>query len=151
MTPVCTRSENMRRIRSSNTQPELILRGALHASGLRYRLHRNDLPGKPDIVFVRPRVAVFVHGCFWHRHAGCRRCTRPRTNTSYWDRKFLLNVARDDRVTRELRDAGWAVEIVWECDVRKSAAPIVRRIGRLLRKKRGVRFAVKTLRSPSAT
>ncbi|MFC7498466.1 very short patch repair endonuclease [Enterovirga sp. GCM10030262] len=111
------RSERMRRIRSSNTKPEVLLRSALHARGLRFRLHRRQLPGKPDVVLPRHRVAVFVHGCFWHRHEGCKVATTPKSNTQFWVDKFDRNVARDKRVRSELEAAGWRVIVSWECEV----------------------------------
>jgi len=111
------RSERMSRIRSSNTSPELALRRALHALGFRFRLHRKDLPGKPDIVLPRYETVVFVHGCFWHRHAGCKVATTPKSNTGFWVEKFDRNVARDSR-SRELLEAqGWKVIVVWECEL----------------------------------
>jgi DNA mismatch endonuclease (patch repair protein) len=120
----------MSRIRSSNTSPELALRRALHALGLRFRLHRKDLPGKPDIVFPRYKTVVFVHGCFWHRHAGCKVATTPKSNTGFWIEKFDRNVARDSR-SRELLEAqGWKVVVAWECELgsRRKAADAALRI-----------------------
>lgn len=110
------RSERMSRIRGKDTAPELALRKALHALGLRYRLHAN-LPGKPDIVLPRHSAVVFVHGCFWHRHRGCRIATMPKSNTAFWREKFDRNVARDKRVRRQLRAAGWRVFVAWECQL----------------------------------
>ncbi len=111
------RSERMSRIRSSNTSPEVALRSALHALGFRFRLHRKDLPGKPDIVLPGYRTAVFVHGCFWHRHNGCKIATTPKSNTEFWVEKFARNVARDAR-SRELLEAqGWRVIVIWECEL----------------------------------
>lgn len=110
------RSERMRRVRQAGTKPELVVRRLLHAMGFRYRLHRRDLPGRPDIVLASRRTALFVHGCFWHRHQGCSRATTPRTNTQYWLPKFAENEARDARVVSALAAAGWCVRIVWECE-----------------------------------
>lgn len=107
----------MRRIRSSNTKPEVLLRKALHARGLRFRLHGRHLPGKPDIVLARHRVAIFVHGCFWHRHEGCKVATTPKSNTPFWVAKFERNVTRDERVRAELEAAGWRVIVSWECEL----------------------------------
>src|SRR4051812_7398106 len=90
-----TRSRMMSGIRNKNTRPEIAIRQALHAAGYRFRLHRRDLPGSPDIVLPRHRIAVFVHGCFWHRHLGCRFATSPKTNQDFWNTKFAANVARD--------------------------------------------------------
>ncbi len=107
----------MSRIRSSNTSPEIALRRALHALGLRFRLHRKDLPGKPDIVLPRYKAAVFVHGCFWHRHPGCNVATTPKSNTQFWVDKFDRNVARDARSSELLESQGWRVMVVWECEL----------------------------------
>jgi DNA mismatch endonuclease (patch repair protein) len=107
----------MSRIRSSNTAPELALRRALHALGFRFRIHRKDLPGKPDIVLPRYRTVVFVHGCFWHRHVGCKVATTPKSNTAFWVEKFDKNVARDSRSKILLEAQGWKVIIVWECEL----------------------------------
>ena len=111
------RSERMSRIRSSNTLPEVALRRELHALGIRFRLHRKDLPGKPDIVLPRYRTAVFVHGCFWHRHDGCKVATTPKSNTEFWQEKFARNVARDVQSAELLKAQGWSVIVVWECEL----------------------------------
>ncbi|WP_265587965.1 very short patch repair endonuclease [Sphingomicrobium arenosum] len=110
------RSRLMARVRSRNTKPELRVRQALHALGYRFRLHRRDLPGTPDIVLPRYRTAIFVHGCFWHRHEGCRKTTMPKTRASYWRDKFAANVARDRRKQDALEHAGWRCVTVWECE-----------------------------------
>jgi DNA mismatch endonuclease (patch repair protein) len=110
------RSERMRRVRQAGTKPELAVRHSLHALGFRYRLHRRDLPGSPDIVLPSKRVAMFVHGCFWHRHQGCSRATTPKTNTQYWLPKFAENEARDLRVIGALEAAGWRVRVIWQCE-----------------------------------
>jgi DNA mismatch endonuclease (patch repair protein) len=110
------RSERMSRIRSKDTKPELLLRKALHKLGLRYRLGGAKLPGKPDIVLPRHRAAIFVHGCFWHRHEGCKVASTPKSNTAYWSAKFAKNVERDARVIRELEELGWTVLVAWECE-----------------------------------
>jgi DNA mismatch endonuclease (patch repair protein) len=112
------RSERMRRVRQAGTRPELVVRRALHAMGFRYRLHRRGLPGRPDIVLASRRVALFVHGCFWHRHPGCSRATTPKTNADYWLAKFAENEARDARVIAALEADGWRVRVVWECETR---------------------------------
>lgn len=111
------RSDRMSRIRGKDTQPELALRKVLHRLGLRYRLHGAGLPGKPDLVFPRHRTAVFVHGCFWHRHDGCKIATTPKSNTLFWQEKFEKNVARDERVATDLQALGWTVLVVWECEL----------------------------------
>lgn len=111
------RSERMSRIRSSDTSPELALRSALHRKGLRYSLRNNALPGKPDIAFPRRQLAIFVHGCFWHRHENCSISHIPKSNTSFWLAKFDRNVSRDRRAQEELLEMGWKVYVVWECEL----------------------------------
>jgi DNA mismatch endonuclease (patch repair protein) len=118
------RSERMSRIRGKDSRPELALRRVLHRLGLRYRLHAKDMPGKPDIVFPRHKTVVFVHGCFWHRHIGCKIATTPKSNTPFWLEKFEKNVARDSRATATLRAKGWRVFVVWECDLTPSKAQL---------------------------
>lgn len=110
-------------IRSRDTKPELALRRALHAFGFRYRLHVRELPGRPDIVLPRFRTVVQVHGCFWHRHEGCRYTTSPATRAEFWDRKFAANVERDRRNHEALIGAGWRVAIIWECALKLPGAP----------------------------
>ena len=118
----------MSRIRGKNTQPEVRLRSLLHQAGLRFRIHRADLPGKPDVVLTRYNAVVFVNGCFWHRHAGCRYCTTPKTRADFWDKKFSDTIMRD-RVKREqLEQAGWRVFTVWECELRHDAEGMVARL-----------------------
>lgn len=107
----------MRRIRSKDTRPELTLRRALHGRGFRYRLHRADLPGKPDLLFTKARLAVFVNGCFWHQHPGCRYATRPKTHRSYWGPKLRRNTERDIEHEQALRVSGYNVIVVWECQI----------------------------------
>jgi len=113
-----TRSEVMSRVRAKDTRPEMLVRRAIWSSGLRYRLHDKRLPGNPDIVLPSRRIAVFVHGCFWHRHPGCKSTRTPKTRVEFWETKFQGNVARDARVTAELERLGWTVIIIWECDSR---------------------------------
>lgn len=112
----------MRAVRSRDTGPELAVRRFLHAAGLRYRLHDRRLPGKPDVVFPSRRIAVFVHGCFWHQHPGCPASDRPASNTEYWTRKLDGNVARDLRRQHELETEGWSVLTIWECQTRDPTA-----------------------------
>jgi DNA mismatch endonuclease (patch repair protein) len=107
----------MAAVRQKNTRPEILLRQALHRAGLRFRLHRRDLPGTPDIVLPIHHTAIFVHGCFWHRHEGCRRTTFPATKTEFWADKFSKNVERDRRVQESLKAAGWRVIVAWECEL----------------------------------
>ena len=113
-----TRSRMMAAIGSRNSVPEIALRQALHARGLRYRLHVRALPGTPDIVFPRFRAVCFVHGCFWHRHSECRFATTPTTRQEFWESKFHANVERDRRNQVDLLESGWRVAIVWECALR---------------------------------
>ncbi|AYV45099.1 very short patch repair endonuclease [Caulobacter flavus] len=115
------RSERMSRIKSRDTKPELVLRSAMHRKGFRFRVNDTRLPGKPDIVFPKYRAAVFVHGCFWHRHPGCSIATTPKSNTAFWMEKFDRNVARDARSREALEASGWRVFTVWECDLKSSA------------------------------
>lgn len=122
----------MSRIRGKNTRPEMALRAALSAEGVRgYRLHYTGAPGRPDITFVGKRLAVFVHGCFWH---GCPHCQapRPKSNRSFWDNKLDNNKARDARKERELRKAGWRVITIWECRLRSAPTAQVARVRRAL-------------------
>ena len=111
-------------IRGKDTRPELSLRKALHALGFRYRLHEKRLPGRPDLVFPKHHAACFVHGCFWHRHPGCRYTTFPATRPDFWNAKFADNVARDERNRNQLIHAGWRVAVVWECSLRGNALPV---------------------------
>ena len=112
------RSENMRAIRSKNTSPEKRVRSAAHRLGLRFRLHRKDLPGSPDLLFPSRRIALFVHGCFWHRHEGCPGATTPKTNIEYWSRKFRGNIERDRKNRKKLEEDGWKVLVIWECETK---------------------------------
>lgn len=115
------RSETMSKIRSKNTLAEKKVRSALHNAGFRFRIHRKDLPGTPDIILPKHKIAVFVHGCFWHRHEGCRRKTYPKSNSMYWEKKFNANILRDKKAQDELMTQGWLVRVVWECEVKKSS------------------------------
>ena len=112
------RSRNMSAIKEKNTKPELTVRKFCHSRGLRYRLHRKNLPGTPDLVFPKYNCVIFVNGCFWHRHKGCRYTTTPATNTKRWQEKFDANVARDKVVGRQLKKLGLQVIVVWECETR---------------------------------
>jgi DNA mismatch endonuclease (patch repair protein) len=112
------RSHNMAAIKGRDTSPELMVRKILHRLGYRFRLHRRDLPGTPDIVLPRYRTVIFVHGCFWHRHPGCRYSTNPKTRKEFWEEKFLKNVERDCIQHAKLNAMGWAVETIWECETR---------------------------------
>lgn len=116
----------MRRVGRANTKPELIVRSLLHSFGLRFRLHRKSLPGSPDIVLSKHHTAIFVHGCFWHRHPGCKYATTPKTRQEFWIPKFEGNVARDARKEAQLQELGWRVLIVWECETKDLVALSVR-------------------------
>lgn len=124
-----TRSRMMAGIGGKDTAPELTVRRFLHQEGFRFRLHRRDLPGRPDIVLTRYRVAILVHGCFWHRHPRCRYATTPSSNRAFWQAKFAQNVARDRRNLRDLRRLGWKPIVIWECSLTPSRlAALSRRI-----------------------
>lgn len=136
-----TRSRMMSAIRGRDTGPERILRSALHRLGLRFRLHHRGLPGRPDLVLPRHRAAVFVHGCFWHRHAGCRFTTHPGTRPEFWTAKFTANVERDCRNETALIEAGWRVAVVWECALRKDHADgTAGRLAKWIRSEETARF-----------
>ena len=113
-----TRSRMMASIRGRNTKPELIVRRFLHAHGYRYRLHRKDLPGKPDITLPKLKTCIFIHGCFWHRHPNCKYATTPKTRPDFWEKKFEDNVKRDKRNLDALKSAGWKCRIIWECELK---------------------------------
>ncbi|MFD1331105.1 very short patch repair endonuclease [Methylopila musalis] len=114
------RSAVMARIKGKNTGPEVRVRKVAHAMGLRFRLNRTDLPGKPDLVFPKFRVALFVHGCFWHQHDGCRRASMPKSKTEYWGPKLRRNVERDALVAPALELLDWRAVIIWECETHDS-------------------------------
>ncbi|MEW4448987.1 very short patch repair endonuclease [Qipengyuania sp. JC766] len=120
-----TRSRMMSGIRGKNTKPERLLRRELHSAGLRYRLHDAKLPGKPDLVFAKYHAAVFVHGCFWHRHENCRFATTPATRPEFWESKFTANVQRDAKSMAALLDMGWRVAVVWECALKNQSVELV--------------------------
>lgn len=115
------RSRMMAGIRGKDTRPEMVVRRQLHRAGFRYRLHVSSLPSSPDLVLPRWRVCIFVQGCFWHRHAGCRYATTPATRPEFWAEKFARNVARDQRNRTQLLAAGWRVFELWECGLRSHA------------------------------
>lgn len=111
------RSWNMSRIRGKNTKPEMVVRSMLHRMGYRFRLYVSKLPGKPDIVLPKYRTVIFVHGCFWHRHPGCKYAYNPKTRQDFWKNKFEQNVARHQDVAQRLEELGWRVAIIWECEI----------------------------------
>jgi len=117
-----TRSKIMSSVKSQDTKPELRVRSLLHAMDFRFRLRRKDLPGKPDVVLPKYNTVVFVHGCFWHRHPGCKKSSTPTTRVEFWQEKFRKNVERDRRVVAELTNLGWTVIVVWECELRDEYA-----------------------------
>ena len=116
--PPVKRSENMRAVKSKNTSPERRVRSVAHRLGLRFRLHRKDLPGSPDMLFPGRKAALFVHGCFWHRHEECPKATMPKTNMDYWNEKFRRNVERDRETRHKLEKDGWKVIVIWECETK---------------------------------
>lgn len=120
------RSEVMSKVKSKNTKPELQVRSWLHKRGFRFRLHRKDLPGIPDIILPKYKTAIFVHGCFWHQHPGCKKATIPRTNHKFWKQKLERNVERDNEHDDQLKRQGWKVITVWECDVKKDIEQIMK-------------------------
>ena len=112
----------MSRVKGKDTTPERLVRSALHAKGQRFRLHARDLPGRPDIVFRGDKVAVFVHGCFWHRHEGCPNCRTPKSRVDFWQSKFAANISRDEAALKKLQDIGWTAIVIWECQARSDTA-----------------------------
>ena len=116
----------MASIRSKDTKPELKVRSGLHCLGMRFRLHCSNLPGKPDLVFPKHRVVLFVHGCFWHRHSGCRFAYAPSQNAEKWTRKFLANIERDRCQVELLQQNGWRVFVIWECALKvRDVSPLL--------------------------
>lgn len=124
------RSALMGRIRGRDTRPEMAVRRLLYSMGYRFRLHARDLPGRPDILFRSRRIALFVHGCFWHRH-DCGLAYMPKTRRDFWQRKFRGNVSRDHRIEHELRNKGWRVVIIWECQLKEPVA-LAKRLAKIL-------------------
>lgn len=111
------RSWNMSLIHGKNTRPELIIRSFLHKSGYRYKVHDKNLPGIPDIVLPKYKTVIFVHGCFWHRHPGCKYAYNPKSRVEFWEAKFRNNIERDRTVRKQLKDLGWKILVIWECDI----------------------------------
>jgi DNA mismatch endonuclease (patch repair protein) len=128
------RSLIMAAVHSKNTKPEIVVRNIVYRLGYRYRLHSGKLPGHPDLVFAGRRKVVFVHGCFWHRHSGCRYASSPKTRVEFWQSKFLANVARDERTRLELERSGWKVLTVWQCEL-KQLESLVERLDEFLSEK----------------
>ena len=125
------RSWNMSRIRGTDTKPEVLVRSMLHRAGYRFRKNVSTLPGKPDIVLPKYKTVIFVHGCFWHRHKGCKDATTPKSNKTFWKKKFERNVSNDRKHVRDLKKLGWKVVAVWECETRKSEK-LLRRLYRAI-------------------
>jgi DNA mismatch endonuclease, patch repair protein len=125
------RSLIMSAVHSKDTKPEMAVRKIVYALGYRYRLHDKGLPGKPDLVFTSLHKAIFVHGCLWHRHSRCRYATTPKTHTSFWETKFNSNVARDRRSRHEMKQMGWSVLTVWQCEL-KNAEKLTERLNEFL-------------------
>jgi DNA mismatch endonuclease, patch repair protein len=144
------RSAIMARVKSSDTAPELRVRRLAHRLGYRFRLHRKDLPGRPDLVFPRLGVALFVHGCFWHRCPICKGASSPSSNIAYWERKFRRNVARDVEAAAALTRLGWRVEVIWECQTGGGDAELSKRLRRALSGRYRARCEMAGKRSRSA-
>lgn len=123
----------MAAIKAKNTKPEMIVRRGLHSKGLRFRLHRRDLPGCPDLVFPSKRIALFVHGCFWHAHEGCRYFKLPGTDQERWQSKLEGNRTRDERDQAALRSLGWKVFVVWECELRGDVTKRLDELAKMIR------------------
>ncbi|GBD97444.1 MAG TPA: DNA mismatch endonuclease Vsr [Nitrospirae bacterium] len=126
------RSEVMSRIRSKNTKPEIFVRSMIHNMGYRFRIHRRDLPGCPDLVFPKYRSIIFVQGCFWHLHKGCRDGTIPKTDHEKWKAKLERNVMRDKQNFKKLKDMGWKVLVIWECEVEKKIDKVEKKVRKFL-------------------
>ncbi len=126
------RSEVMSKIRGKNTKPEILLRSALFKLGLRFRIHKKELPGKPDIVLPKYKTAIFVHGCFWHYHKDCREGRIPNTNSKFWKEKLEMNIKKDEDNVLKLKTIGWKVLIIWECEIEKDIQSILDGIVRQL-------------------
>ena len=128
------RTEVMKSIISEGTKPELVLRKFLFSQGFRYRKNYKKLPGRPDIVFIKKKIAIFVHGCFWHQHKNCKITNKPRSNTSFWKEKFAKNLERDKRNQKDLREMGWRPKVIWECEIldtnrkTRNLSPILNRL-----------------------
>lgn len=129
------RSEIMSQVRSKNTKPELQIRSRLHKLGYRFKIHCKDIPGYPDIVLPKFKSAIFVHGCFWHQHEGCKKATIPKDNQKFWLKKLQENVNRDRKHTSQLEALGWNVITVWECDIKRDLEATIRTVESQLKSK----------------
>ena len=128
---VAERSRLMAKIKGKNTRPEIAVRSLLHRVGYRFRIHVSSLPGRPDIVLPKYRTVVFVHGCFWHRHKGCKASTNPKSHKRFWSDKFARNIANDKKHRRQLRHMGWKVVTVWQCQLKRPDL-VLRRINGII-------------------
>ena len=128
------RSKLMSKVRSRDTKPEWILRCGVHRLGFRYRIKNNRLPGCPDLVFPKFHAAVFVHGCYWHRHPGCKDASTPKSNVDFWEKKFTENVERDRRSIRQLENLSWRTLVVWECELTRNTVETIYRVANWLSK-----------------
>lgn len=129
--PIEKRSWIMSRVKRRDTQPEVLARSLVHRMGFRFRIHRRELPGNPDIVLPRHKKLIFIHGCFWHGHTGCSRSKRPTTNKNFWNNKLNSNIKRDRKNYKELQRIGWKVLVVWGCET-KSSELLLRKLERFL-------------------
>ena len=120
------RSRNMSAIRSKNTKPEIAVRKLLHSLGYRFRLHKKNLPGSPDIVLPKYKTVIFVHGCFWHRHENCKYATTPKTRKEFWENKFSANKKRDKKILKEIKNLGWKSIIIWECQLKGDIKKLIK-------------------------
>lgn len=116
------RAEMMSRVKQRHTKPEITVRKILHRNGFRFRLHNKKLPGTPDIVLPKHKAVIFVHGCFWHQHEGCRKSRRPTSNVEFWNEKLDKNIARDSRKESELKNLGWKVLTIWDCEIKEDSS-----------------------------
>jgi len=125
-----SRSYNMSQIKGKDTKPEKTVRSLLHKNGYRFRLHKKDLPGKPDIVLSKYKTVIFVHGCFWHRHKNCANASNPKTNKKFWKEKFSSNVKRDRESQAKLKKLGWKIIVIWECELKNCQfIKVIKKIG----------------------
>ena len=128
------RSEIMSKVRSKNTKPEMLVRRSLHALGYRYRVHVNNLPGKPDIVLSKHKSIIFTNGCFWHQHPGCKKASLPKTNQEFWRHKLKGNVDRDFITHKKLKLAGWRIITIWECEIENNLQGTISQVVKKLEK-----------------
>ncbi len=122
----------MQAVNTKDTGPEWVVRRLLHRAGYRYRLHRKELPGRPDVVFPRRRKVIFVHGCFWHQHPGCRKATIPKNNAEFWRAKLNKNTERDKRAVTALHQDNWEVVTIWECELKDEMKPVTKKLNGVL-------------------